>query len=61
MNCSYPFPCKRAIAQDHSGEVITKKNDTNHSVRRWQDEKGKSVTGDGAKVIGLTLWCKCLV
>jgi hypothetical protein len=51
----------RAIAQGHSGEVLTKKNDTNHSVRRWQAEKGKSVTGDGTKVIGLTLWCKCLV
>lgn len=50
-----------AIAQDHYGEVMTKKNDTNHSVRRCLDEKGKSVTDDVTKVIGLTLWCKSLV
>jgi len=50
-----------AIAQDHSGEVMSKKNDTNHSVRRRADEKGKSVTEDVTKVIGLTMWCKCLV
>ncbi|AVJ78843.1 hypothetical protein CSC02_0382 [Enterobacter hormaechei subsp. hoffmannii] len=50
-----------AIAQDHSGEVMAKKNDTNHSVRRCLAEKGKSVNGDATKVIGLTMWCKCLV
>ncbi|PNF11883.1 hypothetical protein A6J71_17770 [Enterobacter cancerogenus] len=45
----------------HSGRVTCKKNDTNHPVITCLAEKGKSVTADGAKVIGLTLWCKCLV
>ncbi|WP_343647511.1 hypothetical protein [Enterobacter sp.] len=40
---------------------MSKKNDTNHPVMAGADENGKSVIGDGAKVIGLTMWCKCLV
>ncbi|KFA83746.1 hypothetical protein N037_07695 [Enterobacter sp. EGD-HP1] len=40
---------------------MSKKNDTNHPVRPRLAEKGKSVTKDVAKVIGLTMWCKSLV
>jgi hypothetical protein len=39
-----------AIAQGHSGEVLSKKNDTNHFVRRCRDEKGKNVTRGGRGV-----------